>query len=114
MINFFLFLNKSFKNVGLKFSVNTLFGTGLLHHLEKFAYSQVVAKGKKKLQKEIKIVASKRTYYTRAYPDPNPAIIFDNPDKILRKNNKVESQESISQLTKQNSLPKELSNSEDL
>ncbi|WP_338961319.1 hypothetical protein [Spiroplasma endosymbiont of Lasioglossum villosulum] len=42
-------INKSFKTVGLKFSVNTLFGTGLLHHLEKFAYSQVVEKGKKKL-----------------------------------------------------------------
>ncbi|WP_342261392.1 hypothetical protein [Spiroplasma endosymbiont of Notiophilus biguttatus] len=42
-------INKSFKSAGLKFSVNTLFGTGLLHHLEKFAYSQVVEKGKKKL-----------------------------------------------------------------
>lgn len=59
-------------------------------------------------------MASKRTYYTRAHPDPNATIIVDNPNKILRKNKKVESQESISQLTKSNSLPKELSNSEDL
>ncbi|WP_342267180.1 hypothetical protein [Spiroplasma endosymbiont of Villa modesta] len=61
-------INKSFKNVGLKFSVNTLFGTGLLHHLEKFAYSQVVAKskkkikkGKNKIQKEIEHITHKKT-----------------------------------------------------
>ncbi len=61
-----------------------------------------------------KILASNRTYYTSAHPDPNSATIVDNLDKILRKNNKVESQESISQLTKVDSLPKELSNLEDL
>ncbi len=65
-------INKSFKNVGLKFSVNTLFGTGLLHHLEKFAYSQVVAKGKKKLQKEIIHIAHRKTktktkHYKKAF-----------------------------------------------
>lgn len=51
-------------------------------------------------------MASKRTYYTRAHLDPNPIIIVDNLDKILRKNNKVESQETTSQLTKSNSPPK--------
>ncbi len=65
-------INKSFKNVGLKFSVNTLFGTGLLHHLEKFAYSQVVAKGKKKLQKEIIHISHRKTktktkHYKKAF-----------------------------------------------
>ncbi|WP_338958501.1 hypothetical protein [Spiroplasma endosymbiont of Tiphia femorata] len=61
-------VNKSFKSVGLKFSVNTLFGTGLLHHLEKFAYSQVIAKSKKKLrknknkiQKEIEHITHRKT-----------------------------------------------------
>ncbi|WP_400254492.1 hypothetical protein [Spiroplasma endosymbiont of Cleonymus obscurus] len=61
-------INKSFKNVDLKFSVNTLFGTGLLHHLEKFAYSQVIAKSKKKLrksknkiQKEIEHITHRKT-----------------------------------------------------
>ncbi|WP_338987731.1 hypothetical protein [Spiroplasma endosymbiont of Dasysyrphus albostriatus] len=61
-------INKSFKNVGLKFSVNTLFGSGLLHHLEKFAYSQVVAKskkkikkGKNKIQKEIEHITHRKT-----------------------------------------------------
>ncbi|WP_342218100.1 hypothetical protein [Spiroplasma endosymbiont of Amphimallon solstitiale] len=65
-------INKSFKSVGLKFSVNTLFGTGLLHHLEKFAYSQVVEKGKKKLQKEIIHISHRKTktktkHYKKAF-----------------------------------------------
>ena len=65
-------INKSFKNVGLKFSVNTLFGTGLLHHLEKFAYSQVIKKGKKKLQKEIIHISHRKTktktkHYKKAF-----------------------------------------------
>ncbi|WDA54783.1 MAG: hypothetical protein PPFGHCPK_01253 [Spiroplasma endosymbiont of Drosophila atripex] len=65
-------INKSFKSAGLKFSVNTLFGTGLLHHLEKFAYSQVVEKGKKKLQKEIIHIAHRKTkirtkHYKKAF-----------------------------------------------
>ncbi|WP_338975936.1 hypothetical protein [Spiroplasma endosymbiont of Monopis laevigella] len=65
-------INKSFKSVGLKFSVNTLFGTGLLHHLEKFAYSQVVKKGKKKLQKEIIHISHRKTktktkHYKKAF-----------------------------------------------
>ncbi|WP_458257343.1 hypothetical protein [Spiroplasma endosymbiont of Dactylopius coccus] len=54
-------INKSFKRVGLKFSVNTIFGTGLLRHLEKFAYKQVVKKGKKKLQKEILHISHRKT-----------------------------------------------------
>lgn len=65
-------INKSFKSVGLKFSVNTLFGTGLLHHLEKFAYSQVVEKGKKKLQKEVIHISHRKTktktkHYKKAF-----------------------------------------------
>ncbi|WP_342218496.1 hypothetical protein [Spiroplasma endosymbiont of Amphimallon solstitiale] len=65
-------INKSFKSAGLKFSVNTLFGTGLLHHLEKFAYSQVVEKGKKKLQKEIIHIEHRKTktrtkHYKKAF-----------------------------------------------
>lgn len=65
-------VKKSFKNVGLKFSVNTLFGTGLLHHLEKFAYSQVIKKGKKKLQKEIIHISHRKTktktkHYKKAF-----------------------------------------------
>ncbi|WP_425381698.1 hypothetical protein [Spiroplasma endosymbiont of Polydrusus pterygomalis] len=65
-------INKSFKSVGLKFSVNTLFGTGLLHHLEKFVYSQVVAKGKKKLQKEVIHIVHRKTktktkHYKKAF-----------------------------------------------
>ncbi|WP_425380723.1 hypothetical protein [Spiroplasma endosymbiont of Polydrusus pterygomalis] len=65
-------INKSFKSVSLKFSVNTLFGTGLLHHLEKFVYSQVVAKGKKKLQKEVIHIVHRKTktktkHYKKAF-----------------------------------------------
>jgi len=65
-------INKSFKSVSLKFGVNTLFGTGLLLHLEKFAYSQVVVKGKSKLQREIMHIAhrkvKKRTkHYKKAF-----------------------------------------------
>ncbi|WP_375318248.1 hypothetical protein [Spiroplasma endosymbiont of Virgichneumon dumeticola] len=65
-------INKSFKSVSLKFSVHTLFGTGLLHHLEKFTYSQVVEKGKKKLQKEIIHIAHRKTkkrtkHYKKAF-----------------------------------------------
>ncbi|WP_342276406.1 hypothetical protein [Spiroplasma endosymbiont of Nebria brevicollis] len=65
-------VTKSFKSVSLKFGVYTLFGTGLLHHLEKFAYSQVVEKGKKKLQKEIIHIAHRKTkkrtkHYEKAF-----------------------------------------------
>ncbi|WP_342275833.1 hypothetical protein [Spiroplasma endosymbiont of Nebria brevicollis] len=65
-------VTKSFKSVSLKFGVYTLFGTGLLHHLEKFAYSQVVEKGKKKLQKEIIHIAHRKTkkrtkHYKKAF-----------------------------------------------
>ena len=45
-------------------------------------------------------MASKRTHYTRAHPDPNLAIIVDDPDRILRKPKKVETQGSSSQLIK--------------
>lgn len=53
-------VNQSFKSVSLKFGY-TLFGTGLLHHLETFVYSQVVSKGKRKLQKEIIHIAHRKT-----------------------------------------------------
>lgn len=59
-------------------------------------------------------MASKITYYARAHPDPQPATIVDGPNIILRKPRKLESQESISHLIKANSLPKELSNLEDI
>ena len=59
-------------------------------------------------------MASKRTYYTRAHPDPQPTTIVDDPDRILRKPKKVESQGSSSELIKENSLPKELSSIEDI
>lgn len=65
-------VTKSFKSVSLKFGVYTLFGTGLLHHVEKFAYSQVVEKGKQKLQKEIIHIAHRKTkkrtkHYKKAF-----------------------------------------------
>jgi len=55
-----------------------------------------------------------RPHYTRAHPDPNPATIIDDLDRILRKLKKVETQGSSSQLIKENSLPKELSSLEDI
>lgn len=65
-------VNQSFKSVSLKFGVYTFFGTGLLHHLEIFAYSQVVKKGKRKLQKEIIHIAHRKTkkrtkHYKKAF-----------------------------------------------
>lgn len=39
--------------------------------------------------------------------DPQPTTIVDDPDRILRKPKKVESQGRVSQLNKSNSLPKE-------
>ena len=59
-------------------------------------------------------MASKRIYYTKAHPDPQPAIIVDDPDIILRKNKKVESLGSSSHLIRANSLPKNLSSLEDI
>jgi len=50
-----------------------------LHHKAILGLSKV------SLKINNKKMASKRTYYTRAHVDPNPAIIVDNPDKILRK-----------------------------
>lgn len=65
-------VNNSIKAVSLKFGVYTLFGTGLLHHLEKFAYGQIVEKGQKKLQKEIIHVMDRKTkkdtkHYKKAF-----------------------------------------------
>jgi len=41
-------------------------------------------------------MAPKRTHYTRENPDPNLATIVDDPDRILRKQKKVETQGSSS------------------
>jgi len=49
-------------------------------------------------------MAPKKTHYTRANPDANPATIVDDPERILRKPEKVETQASSSQLVKANSL----------
>jgi len=65
-------------------------------------------------QLKIKILAPKRTHYTRANPDPNPATIVDDPKRILRKPKGVETQGSSIQLIQENSLPKELSSLEDI
>ena len=59
-------------------------------------------------------MASKITYYTRAHPNPQPSIIVDDPDRILGKPKKVESQGSSSELINENSLPKELSSIQDI
>lgn len=63
---------------------------------------------------KIKILAPKRTHYTTAHPDPNPATIVDDLDRILRKPKKIETQGSSSHLIKENSLPKELSSLKDI
>ena len=47
-------------------------------------------------------MASKRTYYTRAHPNPQPTTIVDDHDKILRKPKKVESLGRSSELFKEN------------
>jgi len=59
-------------------------------------------------------LAPKKTHYTRVNPDPNPATIVDDPDNILRKPKKVETQASSSQLVKANSFPEELSTLEEI
>lgn len=48
-------------------------------------------------------MASKRIY-TRANPDPNPPEIFENPEKILKKNNSKVEKDTF-QLYKSISLP---------
>lgn len=52
-------------------------------------------------------MASRRTHYTRANPDPNLAQVFDNPNPISRKSKKEESSASHTPLTKANSCPDE-------
>ena len=59
-------------------------------------------------------MAPKKTHYTRENLDPNPATIVDDPDRILRKPEKVETQASSNQLVKSNSLPEELSTLEEI
>ena len=50
-------------------------------------------------------LAPKRAY-TRAHPDPNPAEIVDDPEKILKRKSIEESQGSSSSPHREDSLPK--------
>lgn len=64
--------------------------------------------------KKLKILAPKKIHYTRANPDPNPATIVDDPERILRQPKIVETQASSSRLVRVNSLPEELSTLEEI
>lgn len=59
-------------------------------------------------------MAPKKIHYTRENPDPNPATIVDDRDRILRKPKKIETQASNSQLVRANSLLEELSTLEEI
>jgi len=59
-------------------------------------------------------LASRRTHYTRANPDSNPALVFNNPNLISRKSKKEESSASHTTLIKANSCPDEWLFLEDL
>ena len=59
-------------------------------------------------------MASRRVYYTRSNPDLEPTIIVDNPDRILKKNKKIESLGNKNSLIKANSLPNKLSSLQDI
>ena len=59
-------------------------------------------------------MAPKKTHYTKSNPDLNPATIVDDPNRILRKPKKVETQTSSSQTIKANSLPEESSTLEEI
>ena len=59
-------------------------------------------------------MASRRIYYTRSNPDPKPAGIVDNLDKILQKIKKVESLGNKNSLIKENYLPNKLSSLQDI
>jgi hypothetical protein len=58
-------------------------------------------------------MAPKRTY-TRAHPDPEPAIAVDNPKKLLKKKNIAEGFENHNPLHRSFSLPEELVDIQDL
>ena len=46
--------------------------------------------------------------HTRAYPDPNPPEIVDNPESILRKSPKAKTSTIVRSLHRANSVPKNL------
>ena len=53
-------------------------------------------------------MASRKTYYTRSNPDPKPAVIVDNPDRIGKKKKQTKNLEFEVSLIRVNSLPQEL------
>ena len=54
------------------------------------------------------ILASRKTYYTRSNPDPNPTVIVDFLDQIGKKKKQTINLETEVPLRTTNSLPKEL------
>ena len=60
------------------------------------------------------ILATRKTHYTRANPDPNLVVIVDDPDMTVRKSKKEESSADKTPLVKANSCPDEWLFSEDL
>jgi len=56
----------------------------------------VILKNSTKTIKTFEILASRKTYFTRANPDPSPSQVVDNPNLISRKSKKEES--SVSQI----------------
>ena len=54
------------------------------------------------------ILAYRKVYYTRSNPDPKPAVIVDNLDRIGKKKKHSENLEAEVSLIIVNSLPKEL------
>ena len=57
---------------------------------------------------------SRRVYFTTSIPDPQSAVIVDNPDRIGKKIKKVESLGNKVSLVKGNSLPNKLSSLQDI
>ena len=49
-----------------------------------------------------------RKVHTRAYPDPNPPEIVDNPERILRKSPKAKNSTIVRPLHRANSVPENL------
>ena len=47
-----------------------------------------------------------RRIYTRAYPDPNPPEIVDNPESILRRSPKSKTSTIVRPIHRANSFPK--------
>jgi len=68
---------------------------------------EVILKNLTKTIKIFEILASRKTQFTRANPDPKLAPIVDNPNLISRKSNKEESLVSQIPLVKANSCPNE-------